>query len=195
MQRLGTEEESTSGSVRETDGPSRVRCQPVSFSLAPDLLEEAKKRSAELGLTFSRYVSLCVRAELGGGIADLLSDPAGPGSHPEANGEATAALEEAFRKDVAETLNELGVSSERSTLAPGALETAGGRQLILCRYPWPEGWEATLGRLVYARQQHAEVLLVVPYKRSLPNFVGTILAKEGIPVTTLDGLAEWVDGE
>ncbi|WP_269542930.1 hypothetical protein [Cerasicoccus fimbriatus] len=60
----------------------------VGVSFHPDLRERASERSRALGLSFSRYVTLCVEAELSGHPSQLLSQPGVPAPMPPATASA-----------------------------------------------------------------------------------------------------------
>ncbi len=81
-------------------------------SFHPDQRERANKRAKTLGLSFSRYVTLCVEAELGGSIPKLLgpNTSASPSSQPPPQGAGTSI-------DLEEAIERGGQYSEAKTLS------------------------------------------------------------------------------
>ena len=58
--------------------PKELKAKTIGVSFHPHLREAAADRSTQLGLSFSKYVTLCVEAELAGRVPSLLgSDPVG----------------------------------------------------------------------------------------------------------------------
>ncbi len=186
-------------------------------SFHPDLRDRTNQRAKSLGLTFSRYVTLCAEAELNGQIPSLLGTGA-----PQPTGATTGIdLEEAierggqyseaktlsidFEDDIEEILSneELcftraeKVAHLRTDFVLQHVHTDPKTERTLkialeCRYNIKNRYEVTLGQLIILQNLPAldAVILVVPYLKNFDPTIRQTFQQQGIQIATPDNLLQ-----
>lgn len=186
-------------------------------SFHPDLRDRANKRAKILGLTFSRYVTLCVEAELSGKIPDLLG--AGAPLPPDAATSGAIDLEEAierggqyseaktlsidFEDDIEEILTAEELCFTRAEkvahlrtdfvlqhVHPDPKTEKTLKIALECRYNIKNRYEVTLGQLIILQNLPVldAVILVVPYLQNFDPNIRQTFQQQGIEIATPDNL-------
>lgn len=188
------------------------KARTVGVSLLPDLRERASDRARALGLSFSRYVALCLEAELRGEVPRLVSDPEEPPGGSEAvnmdealqRGRRYAAMKALsidFENDIEALLRAEGLAAERGgscgdlrsdflvQLPRGGNETP-WQVAVECRANIRHRYTVTLGHLILLQSQPQVdgVVLVVPYTRGFDTPTAAALRAHGVPLVTPDSL-------
>jgi len=197
---------------------SDTRHKTVGVSLSPELRERAAERARGLGLSFSRYVALCVEAELNGRAPQLVLEgllPAGGGDV--GGGAGGVDLEEAveagsdygaakaqsigFEDDIEDILKAEEVCYERfarvahlrTDFLVRQVEAATGRErrvALECKASIRGRYTVALGQamILQALPGLDAVVLCVPYRKNFDAHVLETFAAQGIPVATPDSL-------
>lgn len=200
--------------------PEKHKTFGVSFH--PDLQARANARAKEHGLTFSRYVTLCVDAELNGRIPNLLANTPSYGSAVAESPRPGIDLDEAierggqygemktlsidFEDDIEDILNRGEICFNRAEkvahLRTDFLvqhvdpDTGNTRRIALeCRYNIRNRYEVTLGQLIIIKNLPSidAVILVVPYLTNFDPRIHDTFTQQAIPVTTPDNLVESIN--
>ena len=187
-------------------------------SFHPDQRDRANKRAKTLGLTFSRYVTLCVEAELNGNIPSLLGNGPGPGPGPAAPGiDLEEAIERGgqyseaktlsidFEDDIEEILSNEELCFTRAEKIAHLRtdfvlqhvhtdpETERTIKIALeCRYNIKNRYEVTLGQLIILQNLPAldAVILVVPYLQNFDPTIKETYQQQNIQIATPDNLLQ-----
>lgn len=203
--------------MRETE-KQEVKHVNFSASMHPDMLKRAEQRARSLGLTRSRYVALCVEAELGGKFSAIGGEASGEPAEPASidigqamerggrYGEVKARSIE-FEGDVEELLKAEGASFSRAAKVdsqrtdflvdykpPRARKVR--KVAIECRYNMRNRYEVTLGQLLLLKNTPGVngVVLVVPYLTHFDPAIRETFQANGIPVATPDTLMGALNG-
>ncbi|WP_309395946.1 hypothetical protein [Cerasicoccus maritimus] len=189
----------------------------VGVSFHPELRERASERSRELGLSFSRYVTLCVEAELNGHPSQLLSQPAPPASAPTPAPQQDFNLQHAidqgsdysaakaasidFEDDIEEILRADDICYTRYS-AVGNLRTdflvqhvcektdRTIRIALECKHNLRGRYTVTLGQAIILNSmpQIDAVVLCVPYLKNFDKHVRETFAQQDIPIAIPDNV-------
>lgn len=183
--------------THEESRPERNRT--FGISLPPALKGRGEARAGALGLSFSRYVALCVEAELNGHVASLVAEE-GPDLE-RAVERARSYLEQKarsveFEEDVAARLHEEGVSFARlarvgEMRVDFLVTTSDGRHVAVeCRSNARTQRQLLLGQAILLSVQPGidGVVVVVPYLRAIEPEMKALLEERGIRLATVDGL-------
>lgn len=178
------------------------------LSLAPELRERAETRASALGLTFSRYTSLCLEAELTGFAQILREDTldldrvlARAREYLDAK---TRSID--FESDVASLLDRARVTYERharfeflrcdfALRQPSTVRDAPYTILLECRHNIRRQYALALGQAILLRslEDVDAVLVAVPYVEGLDALVRRQFEQHGIRITTPDQLLETLE--
>lgn len=180
--------------------PQKHKTFGVSFH--PNLQKRAGARAEALGLSFSRYVTLCVEAELAGKVTQLI---------PEDSVDLEKAIVRArhymeaktqsieFENDIEEILTAEGILFTRFEKA-GKLLTdfmvrlplSGRRKELIialdCRYNIRNNATVALGQTILLKSEPAldAVILVVPYLKNFDSLLLETFRQQNILITTPD---------
>ncbi|MGF1485427.1 MAG: hypothetical protein ACFBZ8_13805 [Opitutales bacterium] len=184
----------------------------VGVSLPPELRQQASDRAHALGLTFSRYVALCLEAEIQARPPRQLLE-ALPGTERPVDLEraldegseygAAKAAAIAFEDDIEDIIRTEQFDYERFA-SVAHLRTdflvrrttrgkAHPRQIALeCKHTVRQRYTVTLGQSIILKSLPTlhGVVLCVPYTRNFDPHVRDTFAQHGIPVVTPDSLPE-----
>ncbi len=184
----------------------------IGVSLAPELRQQASERAQSLGLTFSRYVALCLEAEIQARPPRQLFEGL-PGRERDLDlaraldegGEygAAKAAAIAFEDDIEDILRAESLDYERfASIAhlrtdflvrrPARGKTRARHVALECKHTMRQRYTVTLGQSLILKSLpnvHA-VVLCVPYTRNFDPHVRETFAEHGIPVVTPDSLPE-----
>ncbi|MBC2594221.1 hypothetical protein H5P28_08090 [Ruficoccus amylovorans] len=183
----------------------------VGVSFPPELRQRASERARGLGLSFSKYVTLCVEAEVSGKPPQLVMENLLPAGAPPLNLEA--ALEEGsdygamkaasigFEDDIEEILRQedicysrfAQVAHLRTDFLVQHVDPATGRNLRIaleCKYNVRKRATVTLGQCIILKSLPGvdAVMLCVPYLKHFDPHLSDTFAQQGIPIVTPDSL-------
>jgi len=192
--------------------PPEKKHKTVGVSFAPDLRHRAAERARGLGLSFSKYVTLSVEAELNGRPPQLLMESLLPGSPSPLNLES--AVEEAsdygamkaasidFEDDIEEILKTddlchtrfAEVAHLRTDFLIQHVVPETGRTLRIaleCKYNVRSRATVALGQCIILKNLPGvdAVLLCVPYLKHFDPHLTDTFAQQGIAVATPDTLS------
>ncbi|WP_309382704.1 hypothetical protein [Cerasicoccus frondis] len=192
----------------------------VGVSFHPDLRERAGERSRELGLSFSRYVTLCVEAELNGHPSQLLSQPGTPPPAPtpaptrealnlqsaiDAGSDYSAAkaasidfeddIEEILRADDICYTRYAAISNHRTDFLIQHVHEKTDRTIRIaleCKHNLRGRYTVTLGQAIILNSlpQVDAVILCVPYLKNFDAHIRETFAQQGIPIAIPDNVGE-----
>ncbi|MGE9294425.1 MAG: hypothetical protein ACQKBW_12485 [Puniceicoccales bacterium] len=188
----------------------------VGVSFPPDLRQRASERARGLGLSFSKYVTLCVEAEVGGKPPQLVMENLLPAGAPPLNLEA--AVEEGsdygamkaasigFEDDVEDILKQedicysrfAQVAHLRTDFMLQHVEPATGKTLRIaleCKYNVRNRATVTLGQCIILKSLPGvdAVMLCAPYLKHFDTHLRDTFDQQGIPVVTPDTLSLALD--
>lgn len=189
----------------------------VGVSFPPALREDAAERARSLGLSFSKYVTLCVESELRGSLPQLVLEGFSPSLAPERKeeinldqaiargheyGEAKALAIE-FENDIERILADDEFCYSRSE------KVAHLRTDFLIRHTLPETdrtlnialeckrnirqrYTVTLGQCVILQSLPGvdAVVLCVPYRKNFDRQMAQTFDQQGIKIATPDSLSD-----
>lgn len=185
----------------------------VGVSFHPDLRRRAAERARGIGLSFSKYVTLCVEAEVNGKPPQLVMENLLPAGATPLNLEA--AVEEGsdygamkaasigFEDDVETILTEDELCYTRFAevahlrtdfliqhVVPDTERTL--RIALECKYNIRNRATVTLGQCIVLKNLPGvdAVMLCVPYLTHFDQHLRDTFAQQGIPVATPDSLSE-----
>ncbi|MEO0796054.1 MAG: hypothetical protein AAFX93_12870 [Verrucomicrobiota bacterium] len=192
----------------------------VGVSFHPDLRSRASERARGIGLSFSRYVTLCVEAELNGQKSELLSDGIATPTVPtpqvqdvnlqsaiNAGGQYSAAKAASidFEDDIEQILEEEGLAFTRySTVANlrtdflvKYTDPESGREVQIaleCKHKLQGRYNVTLGQLIILRSLPMidAVILCVPYMRNFDENIRETFAQQEIPIAIPDTVGDTI---
>ena len=186
----------------------------IGVSFPPELRRRASERARGIGLSFSKYVTLCVEAEIAGKPPQLVMENLLP--KPEKTGlSLEAAIEEGsdysamkaasigFEDDVETVLKQEDFCYERSAQAAHLRtdflitnvnpESGKGCRIALeCKYNITGRATVALGQAVILKSLPAisSVVLCVPYLKHFDPHVRDAFLAQGIPVATPDNVGD-----
>lgn len=185
----------------------------VGVSFHPELRQRAISRARSLGLSFSRYVTLCVESELGERVVPLAAEAAPMPPADSLNLEA--AIDEGseygaakarsigFEEDVDEILRAedfcynrmASVAHLRTDFLIQQVADDDERVFkvaLECKHNMRGRYTVTLGQTIILQSLPGvdAVLLCVPYTRNFDQHVHETFRQHGIPVTTPDTVVE-----
>jgi hypothetical protein len=184
----------------------------VGVSFPPELRQRAADRARGLGLSFSKYVTLCVEAEVNGKPPQLVMENLLPAGVAPLNLEA--AVEEGsdygamkaasigFEDDVEEILKQedicysrfAQVAHLRTDFLVQQVDPDSGRTrriALECKYNVRNRATVTLGQCIILKSLPGvdAVVLCVPYLKHFDPHLRDTFAQQGIPVVTPDTLS------
>lgn len=185
----------------------------VGVSFHPELRDRAGERARGLGLSFSRYVTLCVEAELNGRPPQVLYElGAAPAqgdvnlqSAIDAGSEYSAAKAASidFEDDIQEILRSENINFTRyspiANLRTDFLikykDEDSGREFKIaleCKHNLRGRYTVTLGQAIILRSmpQIDAVVLCVPYLKNFDAHVRETFAQQDIPIAIPDNVAD-----
>lgn len=190
-----------------------LKHKTVGVSFHPQLRQRAAERARTLGLSFSRYVALCVESELGEPRPPLPGE-ASPGALARADLNLEDAIDEGsdyglakaqsirFEEDIEEILTAddfcferlAHVAHLRTDFLIHDASPEGERTLkvaLECKHDLRNRYTVTLGQAIILRSLPGidAVLLCVPYLRNFDAHILQTYRDQGIPVTTPDTLS------
>lgn len=185
------------------DKSENLKARTIGVSFPPEVKKRADVRTEALGLSFSRYVTLCVEAELSGQISQLL---------PEEGLDLDRAIQRArsymdskalavgFESDVEALIHKAGWPCERFARLDGGIRTdflltppwgaKRPRIAVECRYHIKANYALAIGQtlVLKAHPEVDSVVLTVPYMEGFDSKMLGLMRKEQIYVTTIDTL-------
>lgn len=191
-----------------------LKHKTVGVSFPPDLRRRAAERARGLGLSFSKYVTLCIESEVTGRfpqlvVENLLPKPESSGLNLEAaieEGSEYSAMKAAsigFEDDVETVLKQDDFCYERSAQAAHLRtdflisnvnpESGKNCQIALeCKYNIVGRATVALGQAVILKSLPgvSGVVLCVPYLKHFDPHVREAFLSQGIPVTTPDNVGD-----
>lgn len=181
------------------------RNKTYGISLPVELKDRAEARATALGLTLSRYTSLCLEAELQGFAQILREDAfdlervlARARDHLDAKSRSLD-----FESDVAQLLQQAGVPCERHPRVehlrcdfllrqPSTVREGHYRVVVECQANIRRSYAVALGQAILLRSvgEVDAVLLVVPYLQGFDDHIRDQFIQHHIRLTTPDTLLE-----
>lgn len=195
--------------------PEEQKHKTVGVSFHPALRERAGERARELGLSFSRYVTLCVDAEINGRPPQRLLDGLAPQVPRDPAVNLQSAIDEGsdygaakaasidFEDDIEDILHAEDFCYNRYSpvahlrtdfLVQHAFEDRDRtlRVALECKHNLRGRYTVTLGQAIILRSLPMvdAVVLCVPYLKNFDEHVRETFAQQGIPVATPDSLGD-----
>lgn len=196
-----------------------MKHKTIGVSFHPLLRDKASDRAAQLGLSFSKYVTLCVEAELKGNVPTLLGDEPSATYAPNEGvtldtaiergtryGEAKAASSE-FANDIEAILKahdysftrEEKIAHLRADFLVQYVENKGKgktRSIALeCSHNIRNRYEIALGQAILLKSMPNvdAVIICVPYLSTFDPQMRATFLQNGIPTATPDSLVQTLE--
>ncbi|GHC10891.1 hypothetical protein [Cerasicoccus arenae] len=183
----------------------------VGVSFNPELRDRASERSRSLGLSFSRYVTMCVEAELNGRQPQLLTELGAAPVREDLNlqsaidaGSDYSAAKAAsidFEDDIEEILRDedicytrySSVANLRTDFLIQHVDEKTDRTIRIaleCKHNLRGRYTVTLGQAIILRSmpQIDAVVLCVPYMKNFDDHVRETFHQQDIPIATPDNV-------
>lgn len=194
-----------------TDDSQKHKTVGVSFN--PELRERASERARSLGLSFSRYVTLCVEAELNGRPPQLLFDLGQAPAREEMDLQgaidagtdysAAKAASIDFEDDIEEILKGedicytryCSIGNLRTDFLIQHVDARTDRTVRIaleCKHNLRGRYTVTLGQAIILRSlpQVDAVVLCVPYMKNFDAQVRDTFAQQDIPIAIPDNVVD-----
>ena len=178
-------------------------CKTVGVSFSPSIKEAAQKRAQQLGLSFSKYTTLCIQSELKRANLETGPDLLALGNEP--TGSLNKIEEITFGKDVFEILKLKGwkpVMKEKKgngTDIDISLELRKKEEPmsigILLKKSINKSCTEILGESIILknRENFDKVIICVPYLSSVEKTIEGIFKKEAILITSVDSISKLIE--